>query len=126
MAEEAFIKRPTSVYRTWLLSMAAPEGFREGQLAMAMEIITVRKSLQAVGIIAESAASMLDSLLLDQDLLDEAEELYEMLNEWRLTKFTAVDASHVAVPRPRRTPGLGTPTLPRRDRTIPPSDEPEG
>lgn len=126
MATHGFMQRPTEVYVAYLVSRRAEAGFREGQLAMAMELITARKTLAAVGMITASTTSWLDSLLQDQGLLDDAEELYDTLDDWRRVKFNAEgvvpDASAVSTPDETPPRGLGTPLLPRRDRTNPPSD----
>jgi hypothetical protein len=119
MADDAFIDRPTEVYRQWLSrtgNIREDVGFEEGRLAMAMEIITVRRSLQAVGMLTTEMVSTLDALLADQGLIDTAEAMYEELAEWRRPKFLA-DADASLSPRRRVPRALGTPTWLRRDRT---------
>jgi len=130
---EDFIARPTEVYRQYLEYWASNgrEGnwWEEGRLAMALEIITVRKSLRSMGV---TDTSVLDSLLVDQGLFDQAEELYEVLNEWRRPRFLAEDldsgqpdesSSPGALPASPTPRTLGTPRLPRQDRTTGPSPE---
>ena len=132
---EDFIARPTEVYRQYLEYWASNgrEGnwWEEGRLAMALEIITVRKSLRSMGV---TDTSVLDSLLVDQGLFDQAEELYEVLNEWRRPRFAAVGVdpdtdppsatvSPLASPGERSPRTLSSPRLPRQDRTTGPSPE---
>jgi hypothetical protein len=130
MAEEneAYIARPTHVYRAWLSRTGAIRedvGFEEGRLAMAMEIITVRRSLQAVGMLTTEMVSTLDALLADQGLIDTAEAMYEELAEWRKPKFKADVSSQRVEQRPTRTPALGRLSWPRRGRTKDPFPSPE-
>src|SRR5262245_32489674 len=122
-----FMKDPTEVYRAWLRAHESEAGFEEGRMAMALEIITVRASLKAVGMLSTELVSVIETFLVDQDLLEEAEALYAELSDWRRTKFVA-DVSDVSEPEaPRRAgpPSLGTPSWLRRGRDRPPSDEPE-
>lgn len=126
MADEVFIQRPTEVYRAYLTAYEAEVGWAEGRMAMALEVITVRKSLQAVGMLTPGMTSTLDSLLADQGLLDEADALYDELNEWRKTKIrdASSDAPHPSSDESRsrsRAHGPGRLTSPFQDRKKDPS-----
>lgn len=125
-SDEAYMARPTEVYRAWLSRTGAIRedvGFEEGRLAMAMEIITVRKSLQAVGMLTTEMVSTMDALLADQGLIDTAERMYEELCEWRKVKVVA--SSQPSGQHRKRPPAPGRLTWPRRGRTKDPSHGPE-
>ena len=125
--DEVFMERPTEVYREWLHRGMIVPRFEEGRMAMALEIISLRKSLEAVGIMGKGVTiGALDTLLADQELLDEADALYVELCEWRKIRFRDVSSGE---PRPSSggshsrapTRRLGSPTLRPQDRKTPPS-----
>jgi len=123
---ESFMQRPTEVYLEWLHKVEhRRRTYEDGRMAMALEIITTRKSLMAVGMLSAERVSVLDTLLADQGLLDESDALYDELSEWRKTKLHDVSGSSLS--RRRRTLArVSTPPWLGRGRKIPPSDEPEG
>lgn len=126
--DETFIDRPTELYREWLSrrgTIREDIGFEEGRMAMAMEIITVRRSLKAVGMLTTEMVSTLDALLADQGLIDTAEAMYAELAEWRKPKFMAEPSSQGVERGHTRPRPLGRLTWPRRDRTRGPSPSPE-
>lgn len=88
--------RPTDELRSYMATQGfelreIDELLKLGRLAMAMEIITVAKILEAHQLLAENEQmiAVLQTLLRDQDLMDPALEYYEGLSEWRRIKIDA-------------------------------------
>jgi hypothetical protein len=75
-----------------------------GQLSLALHIITVIKTLESLPVVTEGgrqeAIAVLQTILTDLDLADDAYELYEKLGEWRRPTFEAE-------PSPEGTSGAG-------------------
>ena len=111
----SFIARPTRVLIDYLTQEVGSEPrmeFNLGRLAMALEIITVVKTIEdeVVPMLAlqrEEIVSVLTTLLRDQDLAEVAEEWYERLNQWRNVSF-------VPEPSLARSDDVGFLSLPSR------------
>lgn len=93
MAEE-FMKRPTEVLASYMAANTdQPERYwmrrmGPGRIAMAMELITVIRILESIQIAAEheQTISVLQTLLVDQQLAELGAEWYSKLSEWRRIK----------------------------------------
>lgn len=100
---DEFMERPTDVLVSYLARRnKRAEGqirrqLRYGRLAMALEIITVMKIIEDHSLLPskEDTIAVLQTLIVDQELLEDAGQCYEVLNEWRKIKFYD-DASYVA------------------------------
>lgn len=144
---EIFIARPADLLRRQM----GPRGeqaawFEAGMMAMALEILTVIKTVESLPIVDEGArqetVSVLHTLLMDLDVMEKADELYARLNEARKPKFVAEpyvqqpDADDVEPPRSSLDPSrasllasqlraeqelLDTDALPGSDQTTDPA-----
>jgi hypothetical protein len=122
-----FMRRPTEVFESYMaLEYGVPRGwYKYGRLSMALEILTVMRLLdEHSGIVAhaQETISVLQTLLVDQDLFDDASMWYEKLSEWRRPKFYVVgdpDADASALEAPHRTlpPHDSTDAQPGSDQT---------
>lgn len=127
--EDSFIAHPTELYLRWLQGglYKGPPGvaFQFGRRAMALELITVYRTLEALddgdvmhlGI--PEALSLIQTLLIDQGLWDSANELYDELCEWRRVRLEPVDeparvglASDASAPAKSPPPAGDTRALP--------------
>lgn len=143
MSDAVFIKDPSRLLWAYLARNAhtqesALDWFLLGQMAMALEVITVIKSLEGIPIVSDrgrvETISVLQTLLVDTDMADHAYDLYEELNEWRKPRFQDSEASveqvfgdvlaH-AIPGGWIVQGDSSPALRQVHQSPPPSDEPE-
>lgn len=93
---EGVIKNPSEVLESWLESEGFQRSYLWGRVAMALELITVKRTLEAYGeammdFEREQIISVLDTFMVSQGVANRAYELYEWLLEWRKLKFIAVD-----------------------------------
>jgi len=106
----SYMARPTEVLEAYLRRFPVSEPrswYQFGRLAMALEITTVVKTLEAYETIARQApeiVSVLQTLLREQGLEREAGTWYDALNAWRAPRFSPVpedtDASGHLTSRP--------------------------
>jgi hypothetical protein len=89
-AVDNFMMRPTDVLVSYLATQGgwndrSKHVFRLGRIAMALEIVTVTRVLEEYELLAENeqAIAMLQTLLVDQELAEEALDWYEHLSDWR-------------------------------------------
>jgi hypothetical protein len=119
---DEFMENPTDVLLSYMArrpaNNAARDGYmlRMGRIAMGMEVITVIKLLEEHEYLldhANEAIAVLTTLLTDQGLMEEAQQWYHHLSEWRKIKLydAVADASD-------RTAGTSTPD-PRLDAELP-------
>ena len=100
----SYIMRPSEVFKLYLSEKmsVSPDGIQYGMLAMALEVVTVIKTLEAlpttsVGTRSETI-SVLHTLLQDVGLDVYAYEWYERLDEWRRPTFVpSVEQPHTDV-----------------------------
>jgi hypothetical protein len=91
-----YMMRPTQVMVRFMLTagLKPPMEFHLGRTAMALEVLTVIKTLEddrvpMLALQREETISVLTTLLLDQDLWESATEWYEKLAEWQRVKLVA-------------------------------------
>jgi hypothetical protein len=94
-ASTTFILRPSDIFAKFLHLRGSDElHYQCGMLAMALEILTLIKTFEALPAVSQQAreetVSSLRTLLVDLDLDDHAEVWYERLNEWRKPKLLPV------------------------------------
>jgi hypothetical protein len=99
MAEE-YIRNPTTVMQRLLRDALRDEAsFWYGRLAMALEVITLIKTLEEVPGTSlteagrQETVSTLVTFLRDQGFDDVAYKQYEVLNDWRKLKFEPSSSS---------------------------------
>lgn len=139
MDDAIFIKDPSKVLWQYLQTKRRPmvrELYEYGKLAMALEIITVVKTLDSLPVISElgrqETVSVLQTLLTDMGLDELAYDVYEQLNEWRRPKFDAYVEDLYARASELGTPSGGSPPPQRLEpsqqerRSLDPSSSPEG
>lgn len=94
-----FMANPSSVLWEYLeRSVRAPvderDMFMYGQLALALEIVSLIKNLESYPVVTElgrqEAISALHTLLVEKGLADQAYEVYDVLCEWRRPKFDRI------------------------------------
>jgi hypothetical protein len=103
-SEEDFMQRPTEELCSYLAAQSGttPEAIRKmlhaGRVAMAMELITVAKVIEDHSLLPskEDTIAVIQTLIIDQDLLEAADEWYHRLSDWRRIKLYG-DASEDAV-----------------------------
>ena len=92
----SYMARPTEVLEAYLrrFPVSEPRSWYEfGRLAMALEVTTVVKTLEAYETIARHAPeliSVLRTLIREQGLEGEAETWYDALSSWRAPRFSPV------------------------------------
>jgi hypothetical protein len=112
VSELSYIMRPSEVFKLYLSEkMSVPEdAIQYGMLAMALEIVTVIKTLEALPTTAvgtrEETISVLHTLLRDVGLDLYAYEWYERLNDWRRPSFVPVHEPEHTEPSEPRVPPL--------------------
>ena len=90
-----FMRRPTE---TMVSFMATVSGVPEermrrvlqlGRIAMAMELMTVVQIIDEYSLLPskQDTISVIQTLIVDQDLLEDADEWYKRLSEWRRIKL---------------------------------------
>ena len=98
---EAFMKDPMLAFRRYLKYERRPtsfkKGFEAGVLAMAMELLTVVKTVNALPyedtLAQQEVVATVYTLLVGLDLLEPSQEWYEKVNEARKVKFVEHGAS---------------------------------
>lgn len=119
-----YMSRPTEVLKTYLKEYDLIGGTRKnsgwilGRLSMALEILTVIKTLEdelvpMLTINRSETISVLRTLLRDLDFEETAEEWYERLCEWRKPTFVSVPFA-----------GLEGPVSPSSEQREPDDDHP--
>lgn len=114
------MRRPTDELVSYLAAQSKrePEVVRHhlyfGRLAMALEVITVVKIIEEYSLLAtkEDTISVLQTLIVDQELMDDATEWYHKLCDWRRIKLddAAYEVPDVQ-PSERAAPGDVRPRL---------------
>lgn len=103
----SYMQNPTETLVEYLTRMGwlqvRDRQFRLGRLSLALEVITVIKTLEdervpTMALSKEETISVLQTLLQDCGLAEEAMEWYDRLSEWRRPKFVAENG-----PSPSRT-----------------------
>lgn len=90
-----FMRRPTEVFVSY---MATAFGYDEdrvrkmmrlGRIAMAMEVMTVAQLIEDYSLLPtkEDTISVLQTLIIDQELLEDADAWYKTLSQWRRIKL---------------------------------------
>jgi hypothetical protein len=90
------MKEPTEVLEAWLRYQDYNRTFQWGRIAMALETLTVVRSLDLYGVAMgdferEQIKSVLETFLNGQGLLDKANEVYDFLLDWRKLKFVPIE-----------------------------------
>ena len=107
------IKNPTHVLEQYLEAHGLQRGYQWGRLAMALELITVVRSLEVFGesmadFEREQIVSVIDTFMVSQGVAETAAVFYEKLLEWRKVKFVAVEGDESddrdALPSEREAP----------------------
>ena len=87
----SYMARPTEVFVAYLKTQPRYwYNFDTGRTAMGLEILSLIKLLEDhEGMVAHSmeTISVLSTLLIEQDLMDDVVQWYTKLDEWRKTKF---------------------------------------
>jgi hypothetical protein len=99
----SYIARPTEVLKSYLEQVQGLKPrmeFTLGRLSMALEMITVIKTIEdelvpMLTLQRHEVISVLQTLLKDQDLAEPAMEWYEALTLWRQPVFVRPDAEHL-------------------------------
>lgn len=106
LRDDSFILRPTEVLEQYLVAQGKGDLGRVrrvltfGRLAMALEIVTTIRTLEQHSLLIYSpqeTISVLQTLLQDQELAEQAVEWYELLAEWRKPKFEVAEVDVDAV-----------------------------
>lgn len=89
-----FISRPSDTLWAYLREERAPGSrrwYEYGQLAMALEVVTLIKVVESLPVVGEvgrqETVSALQTLLVDTGLSDYAWQVYDELGKWRRVKF---------------------------------------
>lgn len=133
-SEEDFMQRPTEELCSYLAAQSGttPEAIRRmlhaGRVAMAMELMTVAKIIEDHSLLPskEDTIAVIQTLIIDQDLLEAADEWYHRLSDWRRIKLYG-DASEDAAAFHRSVAsalsGLRGAELPPADTDAPPGSD---
>ena len=98
-----FMRRPTETMVSYLAARTGKSPVQIvrllelGRVAMAMELITVVKIIEDHSLLPskEDTIATIQTLIIDQELLDLADEWYSNLSEWRRLRFIdGADVSH--------------------------------
>lgn len=96
---DEFMARPTDVLRSFMAAHGMDAEKTErilmwGRLAMALELMTVAKIIEDYSLLAskEDTISVIQTLIIDQDLLEHADRWYKELCDWRRIKLADADA----------------------------------
>ena len=131
MPSDSYMARPTEVFWKWLTvkheaTLREEQYFLMGRIAMALEVLTVVKTLEESSLLIFSpheTISVLRTLLVDQDIDVAAQQVYDHLAEWRKVKFADVSdevaSAHASEPEARR----GVLTLLEHTLALPGSDQ---
>ena len=92
-----FMRRPTEVMVSYLATQTGKSPtqivrlLELGRIAMAMELITVVRIIDEYSLLPtkEDTIAAIQTLIVDQELLEPADEWYSRLSEWRRIKLTA-------------------------------------
>lgn len=90
-----FMRRPTEVFVSYLAAVTGRDEramrrlLELGRIAMAMELITVARIIEEYSLLAskEDTIAVIQTLIVDQDLLEVADEWYKNLSDWRRIKL---------------------------------------
>jgi len=111
-----YIMRPSELFKQYLGEMMHETQFQYGMLGMALEIVTVIKTLESLPTASvgtrQETISVLHTLLQDLHLDEYAYEWYDRLNDWRRPKFLPEPASVALSPGLERIVGADVPPLP--------------
>ena len=102
-SEENFMSRPTDEFVSYLAAATGKSPVEVlrllslGRIAMAMELMTVARVIEDHSLLPskEDTIAVIQTLIIDQDLLEAADEWYNRLSDWRRIKIADdADASH--------------------------------
>lgn len=106
MVTDGYMHDPQEVYEAWLAATQQQRGYAHGRMEVALELVGHKRLLMsAVGaslliMEREEIVSLLDTILRNAGLSDAAEQLYDLLLEWRRPKFVSDAAVASGEPGP--------------------------
>ena len=105
---EVFMARPTEVLEEYIVSQGMTRSFEMGQLAMALEVVSLIRTLESLPVVSdeekEGTIATLYTLVRENDL-EGAFNAYEQLNSWRQVSFRCDNTPRGVSRHARERPG---------------------